>query len=107
LNIGNYSGMYDPDSDIYITNLLAEFFTGKETPYLVDMRELNAASLRKKPALLEKIYAKYGHYVDDYETSGFWDRVGDAYYGEIAKAKPEKRAEVLDQALVQLEKTMP
>jgi hypothetical protein len=86
LNSGLESGMYFPENDLYVTNLLAERYSGSETPYLRDMRAFDRAPLFAKLFHAERIDRRVGEFVRDSEADGFYDRLVSGWIAEVRRA---------------------
>lgn len=89
LNPGLESGMYYPENDIYIANLLSAHFRGVETEYLRDFRRFEEAPLSEKLDHVRTMETKIGAYIQDHESYGFYDRIADTYRQALAAATAE------------------
>lgn len=84
LNPGLESGMYYPENDIYIANLLSAHFRGVQTEYLRDLRAFESAPLNRKLDHQRALESKIGAYIRGHESYGFYDRLADTYLLELA-----------------------
>lgn len=88
LNTGYESGYLFPEEDLYTTNLIAQYFTRKSTPFLDEFSAFRKATLADKLALLKKMENEYRPFLgDEGGPESFWDRVG-AEYIKALKANP-------------------
>ncbi len=98
LNGGIESGMYYPENDLYVSNLLASRFSGKLTPYLSSFERFQKAPLKNKLVELKKLVKQYGAWIEETESSGLWDRVASEYIQELKSSPTSKHFEqVLEQ----------
>jgi len=98
LNIGNYSGFFFPEYELFTTQLIAEYFSGHETPFLKQFREFEKAPFEEKYLKLRPLVATYGAYVASTETMGLWDRAARAYIRDLSEnPTPERFDQILSQ----------
>jgi hypothetical protein len=90
LNAGLESGMYQPENDVYVTNLLAARYSGADTPYLRDLRAFRSAPLRQKLLIAKRMDDRIGEFVRRHEAEGFYDQIIGAYIDDVRSANTDE-----------------